>query len=313
MIESLTPEQEAATEDYSDKWIKIGLDTRPCDRAKVESLYPALYEMAGKEVPKKFRWYDSPNAAIEALHEEFGFSKNEILSNFCFGNHDANWLGFYEYWHNEVGLTEECKKVIPLIEFGKEAGWYLPYDEMIVFIERPEEIHLIDDNEQLHSFINEKPEYSFTFKDGSKLENSKRVNTVTTHRDGGVAIKYRDGFSIYKLNGVVVPEWLAVTPAEEIDPKKLLKIKNVEVRREFVRKLGIERIIRDCGCEVIDTQDEYELLLFDIGEGNMRPYLKMKNPSIGTYHVEGVHPDCTTVKAALAWRNNSFVTPRILT
>ncbi len=37
--------------------------------------------------------------------------------------------------------------------------------------------------------------------------------------------------------------------------------------------------------------------------------------SIGTFHIEGVHPDCTTVKKALAWRNNldEYVKPDQLT
>ena len=45
----------------------------------------------------------------------------------------------------------------------------------------------------------------------------------------------------------------------------------------------------------------------------MRPYLKMTNPSIGVFHVEGVHPDCTTVDQALEFRNGTKVKPTVLT
>ena len=35
-------------------------------------------------------------------------------------------------------------------------------------------------------------------------------------------------------------------------------------------------------------------------------------PEIGTYHVDGVHPDCTTVEAALAWRNGTGSLPEAI-
>jgi arsenate reductase-like glutaredoxin family protein len=39
----------------------------------------------------------------------------------------------------------------------------------------------------------------------------------------------------------------------------------------------------------------------------------MLNPSIGVYHIEGVHPECDTVEKALNWRNQSEGSPVILT
>ena len=37
--------------------------------------------------------------------------------------------------------------------------------------------------------------------------------------------------------------------------------------------------------------------------GRDRVYLKMFNPSVGIFHVEGVPPDKRTLRAALDWRN----------
>jgi hypothetical protein len=39
----------------------------------------------------------------------------------------------------------------------------------------------------------------------------------------------------------------------------------------------------------------------------------MLNPSIGTYHIEGVPPDCDTVEKAITWRNQTSEKPVILT
>jgi len=80
----------------------------------------------------------------------------------------------------------------------------------------------------------------------------------------------------------------------------------------MVRKIGIDRICYKLGT-AIDKQGDYELLLIDIGDERKRPYLKMLNPSIGTWHVEGVHPHCKTVEQALNWRNQTEEKPEVLT
>jgi hypothetical protein len=123
------------------------------------------------------------------------------------------------------------------------------------------------------------------------------------HRDGGPALAYSDGFALWRLNGVAVPDWLAATPAGAIDPRRLPAIPNAEVRREFIRKVGLARILRALGARVISSSGLYELLELDLGDGRRRPYLKMRNPSVDTVHIEGVHPRCQTVQEALNYRN----------
>ena len=126
---------------------------------------------------------------------------------------------------------------------------------------------------------------------------------------------YPDGWAIYALYGVRVPQALVETPADALDPHEwVLKQTNAEIRREAVRKIGIERVCERLGAKVIDTQgDMYELLLLDLGDRRRRPYLKMRNPSLGVFHIEGVHPDVKTVEAALTWRNGTSTPPTVLT
>jgi hypothetical protein len=141
-----------------------------------------------------------------------------------------------------------------------------------------------------------------------------RRNTAgVLHRDGGPAIRYRDGFAVWALNGLRVPRWLARTPATQLDPRRVLRIRNADTRREFVRKVGIERVCYATRARTIDRQGNYELLQLDLRDGWPRPYLKMLNPSIGTWHVEGVDPSCRTVSEALVWRNGTSETPESLT
>lgn len=133
------------------------------------------------------------------------------------------------------------------------------------------------------------------------------------HCEDDMAIKWRDGYGEYYLNGVSVDESIVLTDANKLDAKLILTETNAEVRREIVRKIGVEKLCDKLGAKVIDMKDNYELLDLNLGDNRMRPYLKMINPSIGTYHIEGVSPECRTVEQALQFRNGRNGRPVILT
>jgi hypothetical protein len=138
-------------------------------------------------------------------------------------------------------------------------------------------------------------------------------NRHILHCINGPAQRWRDGFEFYYLNGVKVSKEIVMTPAEKLDSTLILKEINTEVRREIVRKIGIERVCDKLNAKCIDKNGNYELLMLDLGDKRTRPYLKMLNPSIGIYHIEGVHPDCDTVEKALNWRNQTEESPILLT
>lgn len=206
---------------------------------------------------------------------------NESFRNLLFGQHDAYWLGFYNYFL-EVCNLQCCEKLIPLMELAKDCGWWIPYENVCILQEKMTECHL---------------------KDG------------LIHNEKGPAFAYKDGLCIYGLNGVRVPEWVVAKPIDKITKEDFSSIRNGEVRRELVRKMGIENVCKLMNAKVIDNWNNYELLILDLGNGLNRPFLKMINPSIGTYHIEGVAPEIRTVKHALAWRNGMDVynEPKTLT
>jgi len=138
-------------------------------------------------------------------------------------------------------------------------------------------------------------------------------NQEQLHYNGDGAVVWEDGSKYYFLNGINVPEEIAITPHRLLNPKLLLTETNAEIRREIVRKIGIERVCDELNAYTKDTYGDYELLLLDIGDRRQRPYLKMKNPSLGVYVIEGVHPQCNTVLQALAWRNGEVDLPQVLT
>ena len=95
----------------------------------------------------------------------------------------------------------------------------------------------------------------------------------------------------------------------------IFKETNVEIRRELIRKVGLEQVFEQMPHKLLDTQDNYELYSIDLSEEvKDARYLKMTNPSIQVFHIEGVAPEIATVKDALKWRNqNMFENADVLT
>jgi hypothetical protein len=113
----------------------------------------------------------------------------------------------------------------------------------------------------------------------------------------------------YYLHGVPIeePEWVT-TPIEQIDAGRILEIRNVDLRRELIRRKGLEQFLGQLFHRVIDQRGNYELLQIVLGESTTQfgTYLKMLNPSIGVWHMEGVPNEIRTVEDALLWRNNNW-------
>jgi hypothetical protein len=118
-----------------------------------------------------------------------------------------------------------------------------------------------------------------------------------------MAVEYTDGWGWYALNGVIMKPEYVLTPAEKLQPDSVLKEPNVDIRRELIRKVGVQRMI-SYGKE-IDAMGSYKLIdISPIFTGiRYAPYLLMKNPSLDdTWHLEGVDPECHTVQEAINWR-----------
>jgi hypothetical protein len=100
----------------------------------------------------------------------------------------------------------------------------------------------------------------------------------------------------------------------EFTKEDITKEPNADVRREIIRKIGAAQLLKVLDYKVIDSFEGYELITFDIGDGRVRPFLKMQNPSMDLTHVEGVRPGISAVKEALCYRNGleSYTAPLAL-
>lgn len=273
-IEDLTPEQEEKLESYYEKWLRIGLSTEPTTtkmRDAAERAVMNLYIANDLKVPE-IVWARSPDEAIRKIVEIGGDEKikEEPLNAAGFGQHDANWLGFYDFMRNELGLKEETEDVLSLMVLAENCGWWWPYENICILSERPISMSL-NQNGDLHNL-------------------------------NAPALEYSDGFPVYCIEGVLMPDWVVETSAEKMDIEKILALPNVEHRLLAIKKFGAHNMISQLNGKVISSKgQEYELYEIDL-EGQKEKLLKMKNPSEEKWHFEFVTPEIRTVDEALAWR-----------
>jgi hypothetical protein len=155
----------------------------------------------------------------------------------------------------------------------------------------------------------------------------KRNDANNLHNTAGPALVFGETYKIYCLNGIRMTEEQVMTPASEMSMTDIMKEPNVDIRRELLRKVGLERFLDYTQSREVDrmvvkyNNKEIEYLLLDIvlqhegGTTTTARVLKMDNPSINAVHVEGVEEDCKTVKEAIAWRMglDEYVEPEQLT
>ena len=312
MITKLSKQQELEIPKFIDKWIKVAVT--PMNHNKSIEYTKKLYKLMKQEEPIIIIGLSPMNTALlcslffTLVKDREGFSQlrsqlysqldsqlssqlgsqlssqlysqlEDINQNWCLGLWWLTWCAWYDY-SKFIGVEFNEDNYDLFMNYNSEVTFIIPYKGIAFISEKPTEIHWKD----------------------------KRL-----HNEKGLAVKYPDNYGLYCLNGVGVTKEIVEISAEELDANLVTKEKNAEVRREIVRKIGVERVCQKLNAKVLDKQDAYELLNLDLGENRIRPYLKMINPSIGTFHIEGVSPDCKTVEEALSWRNGTKEKPTILT
>ena len=223
------------------------------------------------------KWYQFPTNTMRLLAFTLSPQHNNLFIQ-CASHAYTMWNGGNQ-WSGRPAYLSFFRYIAKLAidytkwnhyEMAAQAGPRIMHREFCLVSERPVELH---------------------------VDTQNRPHCAT-----GPFCRWVDGSALFALNGVYVPAWVVLTPVEQIDPARILAETNAQVRAEIIRKVGIERFIQKVGATVLDTVGDYQLLAVDYGDGTKRPYLKMRNPSVGIWHVEGVQPGITTVRKALQWR-----------
>ena len=310
MIESLTEEQKALFPEYREKWINIGLSIKQSSDEEMKNAMNLVYTCAELKKPKKIIILNSPIECLIAAHiyrQDIKFTNlqkeidkirnnlkknklnwNEIKSesnNFIYGQHEAGWLSFYDYF--KIFKIKELEKLEGLFEMAKHCNWAFCYEDIC--------------------FVSRKPVLI------------KRNIRGQLHCENGPALEYKDGFSLWKLNGVDIDKKWILMPREEMNPLEILKDKNVEVRKELINKIGMDDFSKKIPTREIDKWNIniggkdlfYSLIMINLGsEIGEHPYLKMNNPSVkNEWHIEPVAKEIRTAKEAFEWKTKQKTLP----
>jgi hypothetical protein len=192
-----------------------------------------------------------------------------------YGQHDANWLAFYMFFHDECGLMQETEKLRGLWQLCRTAGWAIPHENICWVSER-------------HNVLNR--------------DEQGRLHCTT-----GPALAYPDGWSIYAWHGVRVPENIIMQP-ETITAADIAGEPNAEIRRVMLEMFGRERFVDLPECIKVHTDDWGSLYRNDaIRDINDDPYcfVKVLNSTPepdGTYkdYILRVNPNIQTAYEAVA-------------
>lgn len=238
-IEKLTPEQEAMLPIIRDKFIKIGLCCDPANRPEAEDGVRMAYEAAKLPPPKSFLWFRSPlegatEVAKMVAKEDKDTKKKlsdrvkEQIQSAIWGQHDAGWLSFYNFFGEVVGL--ECvKRLDGLTKVAMNAGWWWAFDTVAVLTERPVELHRDEQNR--------------------------------LHNETGPAIAYPDGFAVYAIHGVRLPKKVIMNP-QDLTLKEINSEKNAEIKRIMRERFGEGRFLAESKASVT----EVDMVSTDTGE-----------------------------------------------
>lgn len=306
MINELTQEQKDKMPEYVNKWTAIGIDTNRLDYDTTVDIVHSFQETILKQEKTPVIIFDNPiEAWVACNYAEHGFKVNELkgcvedyfngkrpdwkvkefVMPYFGGAFSASVFAFYDFFKDELKVKFDKEKEYEIWKRTSELG--IMYNIFDV------------ENAQNMCIISEKPT--------SVKLNENRV----IHCDGGPAVTYAGygDLNIYALNGVVVPQWLAEEHSAKIDISRINEIKNADVKAEFVRKIGVERLL-SIGKKVDDytkydnewwNKSEYELwdmaVLFEGIE--YAPHVKMLNQTTGIWHVEAVSPECHTLEDAI--------------
>ena len=154
----------------------------------------------------------------------------EELGREWWGQHESCWISFYLFCrdildtkHGEV----ENRRLNLWRDIAQSCCWWWCYENYVVISERPTVCRMTEQEGRLHC-------------------------------EGGPALAFADGYSLWKWHGVTVAEDVIAHP-EQLTVARIEKETNAEVRRVMLERYGEARYLQDSGAQPIHT-DKYGVL-----------------------------------------------------
>jgi len=339
-IKELTFKQERRLEEYRDQWISYGLSTEPANKPMAEDAVLEIYDRTGLARPK-IVWCQSPLELYYAKEQEgLAWHPDKSVSNYPLhpglhrkieeawwkwriAGYDVEFKGaatslasryrreIQKCWDN-VGLIinrqailweESCfegqfmagqyfsRGWIPDVlgsdlgiapykdafaRVAKSAGFWYPVRNTCYICDRPESI---------------------------KMEATRHTTIIgRLHNTDGPAVKYRDGWGVYSIHGVIFHQDTFTQP---IKLDRIVHEGNVEARRLLIEMYGHGNYLRDMKAQRLHRDDWgtlWSLADSVLGQLVMVEVVNSTPEMDGTFknYFLRVDPRCKTAKEAIA-------------
>ncbi len=156
------------------------------------------------------------------------------------------WTSFETFFREECSLElspELTAAAEAYSETTQSAGYWWPNRDFIIACDRPSAIN--------------------------------RDKSGRLHNEKAAAISWRDGWGIYLVHGVRVPDWVIESP-EKITIENIEGQTNTEIKRVMIEKFGWDRYAAECGAQIIDHDEKYGTLF---GRNGAAEFLRVVNGS----------------------------------
>ena len=196
------------------------------------------------------------------------------------GQQDIYWIAFYKFCENiRVKYKNESYELLDKwYELSRSCMWWYPFENYCIICNRPESIIWDETKTKLHSYY--KP-----------------------------VVKFRDGWSIYAIDGISVDERLINNPKsvtiEEIEKEENAELKRIKIQvYDKYRQVGA--FIIDSGAVCIHKDIYGELFKKEIKDDESLVMVKVINSTINqdgrrNEYFLRVPPNMKRAKQAVAW------------
>jgi hypothetical protein len=184
------------------------------------------------------------------------------LLDAVYGQHDGAWLAAFD-----------DPDLAGLARVARSAGWWWPYERVVVLSERPVGLH--------------------------------RDNVGRLHHGDGAALSYPDGWELYAWRGMpIAPDVAAELP--HLTVKRIQEETNAEVRRVMLEYFGFERYLRECDAKKVHSDETG--ILWRVNLPNDEPLVMVEvvnatpepDGTRRTYFLR-VPPNTRTARQGVAW------------
>ncbi|WP_214104869.1 DUF6745 domain-containing protein [Acrocarpospora catenulata] len=187
------------------------------------------------------------------------------------GQHDAPWLAFFEAFGETFKI--DLAPLDGLMRVAREAGWWWPFERVVLICERPAELHL-DDLGRLHRAV-------------------------------GPALAFPDGFALHAWHGMPVPAEFGAAMAD-LSVARIREEPNAELRRVMLEHFGFDRYLLESGAEAMHRDETGVLWKAEVADDEPLVMVEVVNSTPepdGTSRTSflRVPPWTTTARQGVAW------------